>query len=121
MIVSLIVIALVFRDFAGTLLVGRWFRWLREFWELWLVRWLREILGVLAVDGTVGAEANRVILRGGDLAVSVGPVVDVGPEVDEGKGVWLEHEEEAMSALGDIRGGIGALDKMIMVGKGKDN
>ena len=58
----------------------------------------------------------------GTLGVSealVGPVVDVGPRVDEGKGVWLDREEEDMSALGDMRGGIGALDMMITVGKGR--
>ena len=72
--------------------VGRWFRWLREFGELWLVRWLRDIW-VFGSRQSVGTEANRVILKVGDLAVSVGPVVDVGPEVDEGKGVWLDCEE----------------------------
>ena len=52
----------------------------------------------------------------GALGVLVGPVVDVGLEVDKGKGVWLAREEEDMSALGDMRG-IGALDMMMTVGK----
>ena len=91
------------RDFAGKLLVGRLVWCLREFREV--------VLGALVgpvVEGTLGV-----------LGALVGPVVDVGPAVDEGKGVWLDHEEEDMSALGDVRGGIGALDMMITLGKGR--
>ena len=78
----------------------------------------------LVVEGTLGALGVGPVLEGtfGVLGVLVGPVVDVGPVLDTGGGVWVTDEQEAMNALGQLGGtgsGIGELEKMTTVGMGR--